>query len=528
MKSKSVMQFLFSMTLLPICFGVFAQGELQRLNISDFGAVADTNVVSTEAIQAAIDSAYLSGGGIVVFPAGNYCAGTIVLKKNVTLLLEEGATLYASTDINDYRMPLDDATKPVLIYANGAENISLTGKGRIHGRAKRVYRDLKKVDLFIEDITENARKAGVEMKRFYVVKPDVSLINIAKCKNINIEGITVEESTFWSMHLVRCINVRINAVRVISSLESGVNSDGIDINSSQDVVITNSFISTGDDAIVLKTRYIDPCQNIRVSNCTLSSSSTALKIGTESHGDFRDIKFENCTIENTNRGLSIVVMDGATVENIHFSNIEANCTRRHFNWWGNGDPIWLYVSKRNVDSRIGEIRAVSFTNIKASGMGTSRIESTESNTIKDIKFNNVELKMNAENYPDKRAGCAFVAIDVTGLEMNNVSVSWDDIITEPNWSNGFFFSGVKQLKIRNIEGRQGLLNSENPMILLNNINSGYIQNVLPKEGTNVTIGISGGNTKDLIIMNVDPMMKSKKAMQIGDEVDESEIEFRTE
>ena len=66
------------------------------------------------------------------------------------------------------------------------------------------------------------------------------------------------------------------------------------------------------------------------------------------------------------------------------------------------------------------------------------------------------------------------------------------------------------------------------MILLNNVNSGYIQNVLPKEGTNVTIGISGGNTKDLIIMNVDPMMKSKKAMQIGDEVDESEIEFRTE
>ena len=89
---------------------------------------------------------------------------------------------------------------------------------------------------------------------------------------------------------------------VYSSLEKGVNADGLDINSCQKVRIKNCTIETGDDAIVLKTRYSDPCKNVIVSNCTLSSSSTALKIGTESRGDFEDIVFENCKVLNSKSG----------------------------------------------------------------------------------------------------------------------------------------------------------------------------------------------------------------------------------
>lgn len=93
----------------------------------------------------------------------------------------------------------------------------------------------------------------------------------------------------------------------------------------------------------MKEGHAESCENITVSNCLLTSTSSALKIGTETYADFRYISFANCIIRDTNRGLSIVVRDGATVEYVSFSNIQLETKRKHFNWWRNGDPIWIVV-----------------------------------------------------------------------------------------------------------------------------------------------------------------------------------------
>lgn len=499
------------------------QGDVH--NVMGYGAVNDTQKVSTGAIQAAIDSCYFQGGGTVYFPPGNYCTGTIVLKDQVTLYFESGATLYASREIEDYRMPLEDAIRPVLIYANGAKNITLAGGGTIHGRARRVYKDLKKTDKFIREITENAKAAGVEMKRYYIVPPDVGLVDFVDCQDVTVDQVSLIESTFWTLHMIRCERVFIRGIYLYSSLESGVNADGIDINSCKDVVISDCVVTTGDDAIVLKSYYEDiPCENITVTNCVLTSSSTALKLGTESHGDFRHILFNNCAVRNSNRGLSIVVRDGATVEDVIFSNITVECKRRHFNWWGNADAIWVFLTKRYAHSNVGYIKDVVFENITARGMGTSRIESTEGMRIENIQLRNVQLFMQQEDYADKRADHAFYAHDVKDLSMSNFSVHWDEQETELKWQSAAYMSNVRGLTIDGFKGRQGLIDTDFPVIDLVNVSDGLIKDCLPDKGASTLVRIGGETSQNMVLQDMDPFGHAKQLIEINKEVkDKSSI-----
>ena len=504
-----------------------SQSTALEFNVLEFGAIQSTEVPSSKAIQSAIDSCYFSGGGIVYMPAGEYCSGTIVLKDNVTLWLAEGAVLNASRDINEYRMPLEDAIRPVLIYANGASNIGISGQGKIKGNAQHTYEDLRETDKFIEEWTENARKSGVEMKRYYIVKPDVGLVTLSKCKGINVRNVSIIESSHWSLHMIRCADITITGVTVKSNLDKGVNADGIDINSCQRVVIKDCVVSTGDDGIVLKSLYEEPCEEVLVSNCTVSSSSTALKLGTESVGDMRHIRFENCNIPTTNRGLSIVVRDGGKVEDVVFSNITMNCSRRHFNWWGDGDPIWIYLTKRLSKTKVGSIDNVVFENITALGMGTSRIESTEEEQIHNIKLINVKFMMDVENEPDKRADHALYAKNVEGLSLQNLEIHWNENDLEEKWRSALVVEDCRKVDVTNFYGRQGIKQSIFPVIEFKHVSESKIDNIRFMEGTNLGVKIGGERSRNIDIFNIDRVGVSTTPVFFDEDVNhESNMEIR--
>lgn len=452
-------------------------------NIRDYGAEGNMDL-ATNAIQKTIDACFEDGGGIVYFPPGEYVSGMIVLKDNVTLHLEAGATLYASRDEADYPLPIQDSKFPALIFAYQANNIGIRGKGTINGRAERKYEDLKKVDAFIDTITENARNAGVEMKMYYRMPPHTFMLFLNDCENVTIEDVSMIESEFWTCNIFNSRRILIRGVYIYSSLEKGVNADGIDINACQDVMISDCKIVTGDDAIVLKSWFIHKkaCENITVTNCILTSSSTALKIGTESHGDFRHIVFSNCVIRNSNRALSIVVRDGGSVSDVIFSNITIECNRRHFNWWGNADPIWIVLKNRRETSKTGSISNILFENIIAHGQGTSRIESYQGKRIENVRLKNVQFFMTEEDYPDKRADHCFYANNVKGLVLDDVSVSWDEDKTEPKWGSALYIKNVEDLTINGFKGRQGLIGSDFPVIHLINVKNRKIEGVILDKG----------------------------------------------
>lgn len=252
----------------------------------------------------------------------------------------------------------------VLIYVKGVKNVSIIGKGMIYGQACWMYEFLKSVDGFIEEEMENVRNFGVEMKMYYKVKFYICMVFLEDCMDIWIQDIFMIEFIDWILYFKWCEWVFVDGVYIFFSLEQGVNVDGIDIDGSKDVVVFNCIIIIGDDFIVLKFMIIGEdywvCENIMVMNCFLVFIFIGLKLGIESYGDFCYIIFFNCVICNSNWGLSIVVWDGVMVSDVLFFNIIIECDCKYFNWWGNGDLIWLVFKCWFLDFKFGKIQNVIF------------------------------------------------------------------------------------------------------------------------------------------------------------------------
>ncbi|MEZ4829813.1 MAG: glycosyl hydrolase family 28 protein [Bacteroidia bacterium] len=510
------------------CHASYAQRGMPYFSVKDFGASGEKSQKATDFIQHALNACDKAGGGIVYFPPGEYLSGSLRIFSNTTLWLEAGATLYASRDTADYRF-YRSLGEPVLLFADSASHITIKGKGMIHGQAERVYEDLKAVDGFITAITENARKSGVEMKMYYKVKPYVRLVVLEHSRDITIEDISLIESCSWTLDLKQCQRVFVRGIYVESSLEAGVNADGIDVDGCTDVVISDCIVKTGDDAIVLKANFTKGvqhnCENITVTNCVVSSSSAGLKIGTESYGNFRHITFSNCVVQNANRGLSIVLRDGGTVEQVLFSNITVETSRRHFNWWGDGDPIWIVLRKRRPNSRLGQIRNVVFENILATGQGSSRIEGyapdslhPEGRMLEDITFRNVKIQMTAESAPDKRADWAFEAHDVRGLSISGLDISWDTVNTEPGWKGGLHIYNSDEVRINGFKGTQGPSSDQYPAISLENVPVSVIRDIEALPGTNTLLGIRGEKTRQVLVSNVDLLDRAEEKIRLGKDV----------
>lgn len=495
-------------------------------NVKEFGAAGDSIQLDTRAIQKTIDHCNAQGGGQVYFPPGKYRSGTIILKDNVTLHISTGATVLASQDVADYMHPMPHTKKSALIFADGAKNIGISGKGTIDGQARREYRDLEAVDKFIGGITENARQSGVEMKMYYIVPPNNFMVLFADCQNVRIENVTMRESSFWTCHLLRCENVQVRGVFIYSDLEKGINADGLDISSCRDVTVSDCVITTGDDAIVLKSRdrarY--PCENITVTNCILTSSSTALKLGTETWGDFRHITFNNCVIRDSNRGLSIVVRDGATVEDVLFSNITIETRRRHFNWWGNADPIWLVVTRRRASSELGKIKNVRFENIIAHAQGTSRIEADSAGCLENIQLSDVQIFMEAEDYLDKRADHGFYARYVDGLKLNNFSVRWDREKMEEKWASAVYLDSLENLTIRHFRGNAAY-KDKYPAIEIRNGRNVLIDDAAPIKNVDLFIRISGEESDRIILDDIDRGKLARKTLKRKPDVPRNALEI---
>lgn len=447
---------------------IIAVTKAQNYNIMNYGAKSDTTLLSTTAIQRAIDECSSKGGGTVLVPAGNYLSTTIMLKDNVNLYLDNGATIYASRKISDYGGEkvsvgaADNDFIEVLVSANNVKNISVTGKGTLNCRAERVaYRREPKTN-FNDSITGreilNAIKYGVDYRdKFKKVPPFTGAINFTGCENVHIEDIQVIESSFWSVHLQWCDRVYVNGIYIYSNPDNGVNADGLDIDGCSNVMISDCNINTGDDALCLKTTnrdgYSRACNGIAITNCILTSSSAALKFGTESNNNFENITISNCVIKDANRGINMIMRDGGAIRNVTISNITINTIRKATFWWGNGDPIWLTIQSRNNHPSGGNIENVTLQNIIAHGQSGIRVEGF-SNRLNNIHFNNIQLFIEPESAKDKRARDGYLFDGVNNLYMKDCSLVWSKEKVQKEWENAYKFKNIDGLYIKDVIGEK--------------------------------------------------------------------------
>ena len=214
----------------------------------------------------------------------------------------------------------------------------------------------------------------------------------SRCRDVLIEDVTLVGSTLWNVRLWGCDGVVIRGVTIESDLERAANSDGVDIDGSRNVRISDCRITTADDAIVLKSgkwRWDGrgesfPTENVVVTNCVLSSSSSAFTIGTESYEDFRHIVLSNSVIRDSNRAFGINIQDGATVEDVLIANVTVDLRRRHWNWWGNAELLHFVLKKRTPESRLGAVRNVVVKDVVAHVQGTARIVGHAERPLEDV------------------------------------------------------------------------------------------------------------------------------------------------
>jgi hypothetical protein len=282
------------------------------IDITRYGAVGDGKVLNTTAIQKAIDDCHQQGGGKVVFPAGTWLSGTIVLKDQVTLQFNKDARLLGSTNLDDYQN-IDPFTEGLgidvgwaLLVAVDAKNIGIEGEGAIDGQGAKL-----KEQQIATDTRPEAQRWG---RRPF-------LLRIVRCEKITVKGITLNYAAAWTSHYFQSKEIRIENVKIVS--HGVAHNDGIDIDGCQNVHINNCDIVSGDDALCFKTTSSQmACSNIVVTGLRLKSNQAGIKMGTESMAPFENITISDCYIYDTNNGgIKLLTVDGAHLRHVQISNI---------------------------------------------------------------------------------------------------------------------------------------------------------------------------------------------------------------
>ena len=421
-------------SLIALCLACTVTAQAKDYVITHYGAIADTTTLSTNAIQQTIDQCHNDGGGRVVIPKGNFKTGTIILKSKVDLHLDEGATLYGSTDIKDYKklkpsyVSLRTQKETIqLIYANQATDVSITGKGCIDGQGK----GFPKLSWNDEGIT----------------RPH--LIRFIECRQLNIKDVTLRNSGCWMQHYLACDNVNINGIKVYN--RNNYNNDALDLDGCHNVEVTNMTADSDDDGITLKSTSPRLCENIVVKDCQVSSHCNAVKLGTESNGGFKNIHISNITIRPSDdqstlffgksRGISAIsveMVDGGKLSDVVISNIHAT---------GTESPIFVRLGNRargyyegQKIENVGTLSNVTLSDITVNDAGTTgcSITGLPGHPVSNIILRNISI-----THP---GGCPATPVPTDEKEKDYPEATmWGTLPAK-----GFFVRHARNVKFKNV------------------------------------------------------------------------------
>jgi len=473
-------------------------------DVRDYGAKPDGKTMCTKSIQKAIEECAENGGGTVYFPPGTFLSGTIYMKSNVTLRLDTGSTLLGSTNLKDYpptvqafRSYTDNYTDKSLIYGEKLKRIAITGNGTIDGQ-------------------------GRPFKGPYKVRP--YMIRIIQCQNVMVKDVTIQNSPMWVQHYLACDDMRIDGITVRSRVNA--NNDGIDIDSCHRVIISNCNVSSGDDAIVLKSTSARSCRNVTVSNCVMSSHCNALKMGTESNGGFQNIVITGCSIYDTRlAGIALEIVDGGTMDRIVVSNISMN---------GIGAPIFLRLGnrarpfKKNMEKpKMGVMRNITISNIEATGANPTgcAISGLPGYPIENVNLNNIRISFagdgnkndaarpipeNPTAYPEysmfgRLPAYGFYCRHVKGLKFHNTHLQ----LAKPDLRHALVAEDVANLSIDDLDAP--FSTNAAAIIRLTDVKAALIRGCRPQAGTDTFLKLQGAGSEGVVLIANDFSRAAKVA-----------------
>jgi len=439
-------------------------------NVKSMGATGDGKTADTKAINSAIDSAAGLGGGTVYLPAGNYLCGSIHLKSNISLYIDQGATIIATDDPSAYD-PEEQTVNTVyqdfghshfhnsLIWGENIHDVSILGTGTIWGKG------------LLNDYKKGSQLANKSLVLY-------------KCRNVLIKDVTFAHAGWFAILATGVDNL------TIDNLKMDTNRDGMDIDCCRNVHISNCSINSPfDDGICLKSTFAlgfaRATENVTITNCIVSGfdegsflSGTYLtadsnayrtgriKFGTESNGGFINIAISNCVFDHC-QGLALESEDGALLQDVTISNI----TMRDIV----SAPIFMRLGARMrgpQGTAVGQLRRVSLSNIRVFGSNphyASIITGIPGHNLQDIELSNIRIYYTGggtaaqaakkvpeleKNYPEPTMfgdipAYGFYVRHVSGIKLKDIEVSYLNEDARP----AFIFDDVKEIFLENVKGQ---------------------------------------------------------------------------
>jgi polygalacturonase len=467
-----------------------------RYDVRRFGALGDGKALDSDAINKAIDAAAAAGGGTVFFPAGTYFSFSIRLKSNITLYLDNGATILAADPVmqkgkydqwepNEFDMYQDfghSHWKNSLMWGIGIENFAIVGHGKIDGqglsRRSPGPRRPRTVGETPTSMAKNVSPLGETSPLSEMDGLGTKAIALKLSRNITLKDFTIFRAGHFALLATGVDNLTIDNLKV------DTNRDGFDIDACRNVRISNVTVNTpNDDAIVLKSSYAlgfnRATENVTIINSQVSGFDLGtmldgtykttqefapdkdrvtgrIKLGTESNGGFKNIAISNINFVHC-RGLAIETVDGGNIEDVTVSNI----TMRDITT----APIFIRLGKRQrapEGAPIAKIRRIIVDNVVVSGAHyeyASIIAGLEESPIEDVRLSNIrihyngggtkadaerEIPENEKNYPEPSMfgitpSYGFYVRHVRGITFQNVEVSYEHDDARP----AFFLNDVR-------------------------------------------------------------------------------------
>ncbi len=333
------------------CLLFAASGFGSDFPVSDYGAKGDGKTVDTAAIQRAIDAA-AKAGGTIVFAPGTYLTGSVFLKSGTNLQVDKGVELRGVQDQAAYpvmktRVAGIEMNWPAaLINVYEQHGVKISGAGIIDGDGKTWWNAYAKLRAEYEP-------KGLRWAADYDCQRP-RLIQIYKSDDVELHGLTLKRSGFWTVHICFSNKVTVDGITIRNNDDGlGPSTDGVDVDSSSNVLVANADISCNDDAVVLKAgrdadglRVNRPTENVVIHDITVRAGAAGVTFGSETSGGIRHVEaYRIHVMAPAKQGILFksARTRGGTVEDISIHDVDMRGVNTAFAVEYNWNPSYSYA-----------------------------------------------------------------------------------------------------------------------------------------------------------------------------------------
>ncbi|MGI4020867.1 MAG: glycoside hydrolase family 28 protein [Janthinobacterium lividum] len=429
--------------------------------VNNYGAVNDSTVLNTKAIQKTIDNCAAKGGGIVIFSPGKYLTGSLFLKKGVQFRVDKGVEIKGSQDIKDYpeidtRIAGIEMKWPAaLINVIDQQQVMVSGNGLINAQGK-VFWD------YYWNLRKDYDAKGLRWIVDYDAKRPRTLL-VSNSSDVSIKGITLQQAGFWTVQLLYSKNVTVDGITIRNNVGGhGPSTDGIDVDSSSWVLVQNCDIDCNDDDFCLKAgrdwdglRVNKPTEYVVIRDCIARKGAGLLTLGSETSGGIRHVLATNLTGNGTSNGLNIksATTRGGQIEDIHFENITMNGVGTAMQITMNWNPSYSYskLPEGYTEETLPPHWKKMLTKVEPASKGIPHFKDV---FLENVKVTDAKKAINALGLPES---------ELINFNLKNVSIkaaTAGDIELAQGWK-------FDQVSIQTKDGSQlGIKSSTNMNIAL--------------------------------------------------------------